>query len=223
MMVRMMYADLATELGLSSEDANQLIELLTERQMGIAAKSMEVMSDANGDQAKLAEAGKGINNARTEYDAQIKGLLGDEKMKKLEQYERTLGDRMQMNQYQHTLTASGFPLEEKQRTGLQDRMREERLKTPPSPMEVGNKDATAQFKVMQSPERVAEMMKSMEDFNNRVLARAQAVLTPAQLNAFQSSQEQQTQMMQMGLKMSQQMFGAGAKENKAPGAPPTPR
>jgi hypothetical protein len=214
MMVRMMYGDLAKELGLSTEDANQLIELLTERQMGIAARSMEVMSDANGDQAKLAEAGKGINSARTEYDAQIKGLLGDEKMKKLEQYERTLGDRMQMNQYQQTLTASGIPLEEKQRTGLMDIMREERLKTPPSPMEAGNKDATAQFKAMQSPERVAEMMKSMQDFNNRVLTRAQSVLTPAQLNAFQASQEQQVQMMQMGLKMSQQMFGNGGKKEK---------
>jgi hypothetical protein len=95
-----------------------------------------------------------------------------------------------------------------------DIMREERLKTPPSPMEAGNKDATAQFKAMQSPERVAEMMKSMQDFNNRVLTRAQSVLTPAQLNAFQASQEQQVQMMQMGLKMSQQMFGNGGKKEK---------
>jgi hypothetical protein len=58
------------------------------------------------------------------------------------------------------------------------------------------------------------MMKSMQDFNNRVLTRAQSVLTPAQLNAFQASQEQQVQMMQMGLKMSQQMFGNGGKKEK---------
>jgi hypothetical protein len=221
MMVRMMYGDLAKELGLSSEDANQLMELLTERQMGLAAKSMEVMGGGNGDQANLEEAGKTINSARAEYDAQIKGLLGEEKTKQLAQYERTIGDRMQMTQYQQTLTASGIPLEEKQRTGLLDIMREERLKTPPSPMDPGNKDAAAQFKVMQSPERVAEMMKSMQEFNNRVLTRAQSVLTPAQLNAFQSSQEQQVQMMEMGMKMSQQMFGGGAKNAGAP-PPPTP-
>ena len=93
-------------------------------------------------------------------------------------------------------------------------------------MDPGNKDATAQFKAMQSPERVAEMMKSMQEFNNRVRTRAQSVLTPAQLNAFQSAQEQQVQMMEMGLKMSQQMFGAGARNAGAPpppGAAPSPK
>jgi len=221
MVVRMMYADLAKELGLSAEEANQLTELLIERQMGMAGKSMELMTDAAADPTKLEAGGKEINAARADYDAQIKGILGDEKMKKLEQYERTLGDRMQMQQYQQTLAATGAPLEEKQRTDLLQIMSEERAKTPRSPLEQGSKDVAAQFKAMQSPETVANLMKSVQDFNERVRTRAQGVLTPAQLNAFQTSQEQQLQMMEMGMKMSQQMFGAGAK-GTAPANPPTP-
>ncbi|HEX5175917.1 MAG TPA: hypothetical protein VFV83_02755, partial [Chthoniobacteraceae bacterium] len=129
MMIRTMYGDLAKELGLSTEDANQLMELLIERQMGIAGKSMEVMTDASGDPSKMEEGGKAINAARAEYDAQIKGLLGDEKSKQFEQYERTLGDRMQMQQYQQALASTGAPLEEKQRSDLLEIMKEERLKT----------------------------------------------------------------------------------------------
>src|SRR5687768_2662101 len=179
MVVRMMYGDLAKELGLSGEEANQVMELLVERQMGMAAQSMELMSNAAGDQAKVEEGGKAINAARADYDAQIKGLLGDEKMKKLEQYERTVGDRMQMQQYQQSLTASGVPLEDKQRDDLIGIMHEERLKMPPSPFEAGNKDASAQFKAMQSSEHVANLMKMTNDFNAKVRQRAQAILTPA--------------------------------------------
>jgi hypothetical protein len=183
--------------------------------MGIAAKSMELMSGAGGDAAKLDEGGKGINAARAEYDAQIKGLLGEEKMKKLEQYERTVGDRMQMQQYQQALTASGVPLENKQRDELMNVMKEERLKMPPSPFEGAGKDASAQFKAMQSPERIDELMKMTTDFNAKVLERARQILTPAQLNTFQSAQEQQVETMKMGMKMSQQMFGGGNKGTRA--------
>ena len=42
MVVRMMYADLAKELGLSPEEANQLTELLIERQMGMSSRCCSI-------------------------------------------------------------------------------------------------------------------------------------------------------------------------------------
>lgn len=206
MMVRMMYADLAKELGLAPEEANQLIELLTERQMGMAARSMELMGDGGADAKKLEESGKSINASRKEYDAQINALLGEERAKKFTEYERTIGDRMQMQQVQQAFTASGVPLQDSQRDGLMAIMKEERLKTPASPFEASNKDVTAQMKALQNGDAVDKAMQQTQDFNTRVLTRARTVLTPEQINAFEAAQKQQLDMMQLGMKMSREMF-----------------
>jgi Spy/CpxP family protein refolding chaperone len=141
-------------------------------------------------------------------------------MKKLEEFERTVGDRMQMQQYQQGLTASGIPLEETQRTQLLNIMKEERLKLPRSPFEASNKDPGEQFKALRSPDAVADLLKHANDFNEKVRDRARTILTPEQLNAFQSAQDQQQEMMKMGMKMSQQMFGGGANKNSGATPPP---
>lgn len=206
MMVRMMYADLAKELGLAPEEADQLIELLTERQMGMAAQSMELMGDGGADAKKLEESGKSINASRKEYDAQINALLGEERAKKFAEYERSIGDRMQMQQVQQAFTASGVPLQDSQRDGLLAIMKEERLKTPASPFDASNKDVSAQMKALQNADAVDKAMQQTQDFNTRVLTRARTVLTPEQINAFEAAQKQQLEMMQLGMKMSREMF-----------------
>jgi hypothetical protein len=206
MIVRTMYADLAKELGLAPEEANQLIELLTERQMGMAARSMELMGDGGADAKKLEESGKSINASRKEYDAQINALLGEERAKKFAEYERTIGDRMQMQQVQQAFTASGVPLQDSQRDGLMAIMKEERLKTPASPFDASNKDVSAQMKALQNSDAVDKAMQQTQDFNTRVLTRARTVLTPEQINAFEAAQKQQLEMMQLGMKMSREMF-----------------
>ena len=206
MMVRMMYGDLAKELGLAPEEANQLIELLTERQMGMAAKSMELMGDGGADAKKLEENGKSINASRKEYDAQINALLGEDRAKKFAEYERSIGDRMQMQQVQQAFTASGVPLQDSQRDGLMAIMKEERLKTPASPFDASNKDVSAQMKALQNADAVDKAMQQTQDFNTRVLTRARTVLTPEQINAFEAAQKQQVEMMQLGMKMSREMF-----------------
>jgi hypothetical protein len=182
------------------------MELLTDRQVGIAGKSMELFGDDTAEGSKVEDATKQVAASREEFDQQIRGMLGDERMKKLEQYERSVGDRMQMQQIQQSFTANGVPLEERQRQGLLDIMKEERAKTPPSPFEPGNKDVATQIKAMRTGEGLDQVMQGAQEFNQRVLTRARGVLTPDQMNAFETAQKQQLEMMQMGMKMSREMM-----------------
>jgi hypothetical protein len=208
--VKMMYGDLAKELGLSTEQANEVMELLTDRQLDASAKAMAGM-EGDADPGKLVANAEEAQKAVNDYDTKLKGVLGDDKMKKLNEYERTLGDRMAMQQYQQSFTASGVPLDEAQRTGLLQIMKEERLKGPANPLEPGNKDVAASMKALQSGEGFDQAIQSQRDLNQRVLARAHTVLTPDQMTAFETAQKAQMQMQEMGMKMGKAMFGGGDK------------
>ncbi len=212
--IRMMYGDLAKELGLSPDEATQVMELLTDRQMAVSVQAMDAIG-GDADPAKTEEAGKAVAASRDEYDQQLKSVLGDAKMAKLNDYERTVGDRMQLQQVQQSLSASGISIDDKQKQGLLGIMKEERLKTPPSPFDPGNKDVGAQMKAMQSEGAVEQLLTNSEDFNRRVLNRANTVLSPDQINGFETAQKQQLEMMKMGVKMSSAMF-------KKPANPPPP-
>jgi hypothetical protein len=200
-----MYGDLAKELGLSPEESKQVMEILTDRQMALSAKSMAALGGEEGDPKAPEDIGKAVNASRAEYDQQLKGLLGDERMAKLGQYERTLGDRMQLKQMETSLTASGMALNPAQSKSLLAIMTEERDKAPQTVFSPGNTDVGAQVKAMQSGNGVDEMIKSNGEINQRVLARARDVLSPDQINAFEAAQKQQAAMLEMNSAMMKSM------------------
>ncbi len=205
--IRMMYGDLAKELGLSTAETDKVMELIADRQMDASEKAMKAMDGAEKDPAKLAEASKEAQDAVTDYDAKLKTALGPEKMAKLTEYERTLGDRMAMQQYASSFSSSGQPLDDTQRVGLLQIMTEERLKTPTGPLDPGNKDVAASMKAMQTGEGLDKALETQRELQQRVLARAHTVLTPDQMNSLEAAQKAQLQMQEMGIKMSKQMFG----------------
>ena len=195
----MFYGDLAKEIGLTPEEAAKLMDVLADRQIDIMAK----MFAKDGGKADPEAAQQAV----TDYQAKIKELIGADRMKNFDEYERSAGDRMQLGQLQQTLTGAGMALEDGQRQGLLQIMRDERSKTPPGPLDQGNKDVAAAMKAMESGEGIEEAFSKQRQFNERVLARAREVLTPDQMTAFETAQKQQMQMQQMGIKMSKQMFG----------------
>ncbi len=210
--IRMMYGDLAKELGLSPTEADKVMELLADRQMDASEKAMKAMDGAEKDPAKLAQAGQEAQQAVTDYDAKLTAALGPAKMAKLNEYERTLGDRMAMQQYTASFSAAGQPLDDSQRAGLLKIMTEERMKAPAGPLDPGNKDVAASMKAMQTGEDLEKSIETQRQLQQRVFDRAHAVLTPDQMNAFEAAQKQQLQMQEMGIKMSKAMFSGGDKK-----------
>ena len=204
--VKMMYSDLAKELNLGPDQANQVMELLGDRQMSLTSKGMKMFTGETGDAAPADDASKEPETTNEEYDAQLENILGKDGMAKLKEYERTAGDRMQIQQYQQAFTASGVPLDEKQSQGLLGIMKEERMKLPPSPLDPSAKDVGAAVKALQSEETFNALMTSQQDLNGRVLSRSRNVLSPDQMVQFEQIQKQQLDMQKMGMEMGRQIM-----------------
>ena len=204
--VKMMYSDLAKELGLGPDQANQVMELLGDRQMALTTKGMKMFTGESGDAASTEEAGKDAAATNEEYDAQLENLIGKDGMAKLKDYERTVGDRMQIQQYKQAFSSSGTPLDEKQSQGLLGIMKEERIKQPPSPLDPGAKDVGAAVKAMQSDDTFNALMASQQELNDRVLSRSRNVLSPDQMVQFEQIQKQQMDMQKMGMEMGRQFM-----------------
>jgi hypothetical protein len=207
MNTRRMYGDLTKELGLSQAQTDKVMEILIDRQMGATEKTMDAVNE--GDPARAEQAGAEAEQAIADYDAQLTAVLGADGMAKLTEYERTTGDRMAMQQFTQSFSSAGQPLDDAQRTGLLQIMKEERLKTPAGPLDIGNKNVTAALRGMQSDEAMEQALETQRQLQQRVLSRAHTVLTPDQMVTFESAQKQQMQMQEMGAKMGRAMFGGG--------------
>ena len=198
---RMMYGDLAKELGLSADQADKVMELLTSRQTAASEQALSSAAGSKADPAKSAEV--------AEYDAKLKALLGPEKAAQLHEYERTTGDRMAIRQYQRSLSTAGQPLDDTQSASLLQIMKEERMKVPASPLEPGGKDPLASIAALQKGEALEQSLQTQRELQQRVLARAHTVLTPDQMTAFETAQKQQLQRQETGVKWGRAIFGGG--------------
>lgn len=205
--IRMMYGDAAKELGLTPEDAEQLMEILADRQMDISASAMANMDsnapDKDTQTKKLAETQK-------RYTEQLQSVLGEERYKKFQAYEGSIGDRFMLQQFEGQFAASGSPLEVAQKDKLLGLMREERVKTPADAKSLmNNTNPQQQMEALQSDEAIGKFVSGQEEFNRRVLNRARDVLNADQVATLEKVQQQQLEFMKVQVKMSRELLGVG--------------
>jgi hypothetical protein len=202
--IRMMYGDLAKDLGLSPQETEQLLELLTDRQMDMAAAGMQAFDPKNSNQAnnkeRLAESAK-------RYDDQIKAVLGEDKFKSLQSYEGSMGDRFMLQQFEGQFGVAGAPLEGDQKQQLLSLMRDERSKSPSESNLANTKDVARQMEALKSPETMNQFITSQESFQKRVLERSRQFLNADQVGALEKIHQQQIELMRMQFKMSREMMG----------------
>ena len=226
MVVKMQYADLAKRLKLSPQETDQLMGLLADRQNALTGDAMGVFSDAPPDESKLKQLSEKAEASRKEYDAKLKATLGDEPFKQFQAYEKTIGERMMMTQFEPQFASAGAPLEPAQKDQLIEIMTAERLKSPPSVFDAGasQKDPGAAFNALKDEAAVDRWLQQEQDYQRRVLQSATKALNPDQINALQQAFQQTTEMQKFGLKMSREMFkGGGAVEGATIQVAPAPR
>lgn len=203
--VKMMYADLAKELGLNPDQAGQVMELLADRQMALTTQGMKIFDGKEADAAKTAEMGKDIESAKAEFDGQLESILGKDGMAKLSDYEKSVGERMQMQQYKQAFAANGLPLDDSESSGLLTIMKEERASQPASPLDPGSKDVGAAMQAMQSEETFNKLMQDREAMDRRVLTQAGKVLSPDKMVQFGKIQSDTAAMMKSQIEMARTM------------------
>jgi hypothetical protein len=221
MMTRMMYSDLARVLKLSPQDAEQVMAMLNDRQSAMSEGQFKFMGEGKFDEATAKQMGEQSAEVKKDYDAKLKGLLGEQKFQEMQDYERTLGDRMALTQYETQFSAAGVPLKTEQRDALLGIMARERKNSPPPILDNTGQDPAKSFAAMRDDASVEKYFAQEEEYQRRVMAAATKgpnPLSPDQVNALQQGFKQFGEMQKFGMKMMQQMI----KEGGAPGAPAAP-
>ena len=204
--IRMLYSDLAKQLGLSPQENEQLLEILADRQTDMSAAGMAALQggDKDAETAKLTETTK-------QYEEQLKAVLGEDRYKQMQTYEQSMGDRFMMQQWEGQFAASGSPLEPAQKDQLLGLMREERKKSPNTANFGAPQNSAQAMQAMQTDEGVNQIIASQQELNQRVLARSRDFLNADQVATLEKAQTQQTEMLGAQIKMSGALLGGGTK------------
>jgi hypothetical protein len=206
MAIRGLYGDMTKELGLSPDQTERVMQILSERQADLQEKGMAIMQAGDAKSPEAQKAQQDVDTLQAKYTADLQKELGSH-YADFQNFEKTVGDRAVVGQYQQQFAAAGQPLSEDQRSGLVKIMTEERANMPANPWAQGQTNVRGQLDALSSDEAMHTLLASQEDFNRRVAARAADVLSPEQATAFTDMQNRMMQMQQMGIKMGRSMFG----------------
>jgi hypothetical protein len=171
-----LYADVGSKLGLNKDDANKLIDLLTDQQTGGFEPFRE------GDEA--VDFQNAWAEKQRKLQAEVVALLGDDKAATLQEYQKSLPARQELEMLSRQLEGYDTPINAEQRDRLLKVMVEERDRVP-EPDYVDGLD-------------LEEFQKSRmaweEDYNERVASQARNILDTEQINAYTEYQQAQKDM-----------------------------
>ena len=173
-----MYADVGEKLGLSKEDANKLINMLTDQQVGNFGRGRDTNVTDPAERHRMWE------EARREDQAEIDNFLGPTKAAALREYQETIPARMELDQMNRQLEGADAVLTAEQQTRMLAALIDERKRVPMPQM---SNDA--------SHEDYAKAHADWQnDYNERVNAQANSILNTEQLAAYNEYQQWQKEM-----------------------------
>lgn len=115
-MMEQMYPDLAEELGLTTAEAEQLMDLLAKHQGDLSADSLDMLA-GGGDPAAMQQTQRKLLEQQRANEAEVAAMLGS-RYPKWEEYQATATARQQVQQLGTVLGAAGKPLSEAQTLSL---------------------------------------------------------------------------------------------------------
>jgi hypothetical protein len=218
-----MYGPLFKELGLTKEQTERFKELLLAQQMK-GVEQAGALFGGNAEGKDKAEMAKSLTETTKQSEEEIKAFLGEDGYTKYKDYRETLGERMQLNQFNQQLAGGDHPLSSDQQTQLLSIMNEERkaLTTDFANLGwAGGQPSNPQD--ILAEDKLNQVLDLQQGLGQRVYERARFVLQPEQLNAFGAFQTNQLSMQRFGIKMLQSMQGGeNASTGDAAAPVPTP-
>lgn len=175
-----LYADVGTKLGLSAEQANALIDLVTDQQVASMERARQERLGPSGD-----SRGAGFEAERQKNLTEIQALLGADKAEEYQQYQKTMPARQEVEMLSRQLEGGdASALSKDQRERMITALAEERDRVPaPKYADTGSRE-----------EYMAAMTAWQEDYNERTNSRARSILNSDQLGAYNDYQNFQKEM-----------------------------
>jgi hypothetical protein len=203
-----MYLDLGTSLGLSQEQLDQLLGILAAHQLD-SAPSFFPGEDAS--EARRSEWLRKAEESQRKQEADIRNLLGDGKYQEWQDYQGSMGARMQVRSLRSMLEGTSEPLREEQYEALVgafvDAQRNSDFDTPSEFFKTrppGPLSQSEQLTLMeQDLERTAQHNQRMRDA-------AAPHLSTAQLERYDKMLKQQLEMQRLNVRMMREQGETGA-------------
>lgn len=197
--MRMLYGDLIKELHLDSDRADKLYDILVDQTLQSSEMGMDML-DGKSSAGSIADL-------KAKTDAQIDELLGPNGHQKVADFQQSLGDRMLVNQFDQTLSASDVKLSPEQKNALLQIMGEERKNS--ATMQKFSNPAN-QMQLFEG-NNWDQYVKASEEHFARVQRRAAGILTQSQTKEFQKSLDSWASMQKASMDMMKQMHQGGGQ------------
>jgi hypothetical protein len=205
------YSPLVKQMGLQPDEAEQFKDLLADNMAKGAEKATALLGGESATNraelmAKLAEEQKG-------FEEQVRSFLGESRYAQYQDYQQTVGERTQLNQFRQQLAGDN---------AVTDQQTEQLLAFMKEAKQAGGgldqpQDA-ASMQAMLSGEGIEKLLQNQEASGRQVYERARGVLSESQLAAFGRFQTNQSQMMRMGMSMARKFMSP----EQTPGTAATP-
>jgi hypothetical protein len=220
MMLDQLYAPFIKQMGFTPEEAAQFKDLLADNMMKGAEKASSLFGGGATNRTEMLNT---LAAEQKSFDEQLKQFLGDTRYAQYKDYQQTVGERMQLNQFRMQNGSGESALTDQQTDQLLGLMKEEKQAVAKETGQTfpadGQSDA-AKFETMLSGGGVEKLLQAQETVNQRVYQRAQQILTEAQLASFGKFQTNQLQMMRIGINMARKFMlpedSAGAAQSPNP-------
>lgn len=206
MMLDQMYGPLVRKLNLTPEEADRFKDLLADNMMKATEKAGSLFG---GDAAtNRTERLKSLADEQKAFEEQVRGFLGETGYAQYQDYQQTVGERTQLNQFQQQNAGGENALSEQQTERLLAIMKEEKQSVAATTGEasLGAGQDAATMEAMFSSEATDKVMQTQESINQRVYKRAREVLTENQLASFGRFQTNQLQMIRMSMNLARKFM-----------------
>lgn len=204
--INQMYKGLFKDLNLAPDAREKLAGILTDSQMRNLEAAQGMMGEGGQEQANMKEMQAKMDAAKKQTEADVKALLGDEGYAKYDNYQKTIGERMQLESLTTNLQEANLPLQEGQSAQLLQILQEEKAAVPPV-IPTDNTQTPANMKELMTPAKIAQQLQWMKDYDDRIANRARGILNAEQFAKFADHQKQQRTMQEFGLKLASEMLG----------------
>lgn len=199
-----LYTPLVKQLALSPEESEQFKSLLSENMLKSTEKATALFGMSESNRTEMLSS---LTESQKSFDEEVKSLLGENRYAQYKDFQLTLGERAQLNMFRQA-GSTDFPLSDQQTEQLLAIMKEEKKSAAAASGQdpFGSGQEEAKLKAMMSDEQFQKLLQSQETVNQRVLDRANEVLSPEQMQSFGNFQTNQLQMMRLGMNMARKMF-----------------
>jgi hypothetical protein len=204
MMFNQMYGPLIKQLGLNPKEAELFKDLLSEQMMHGTERASALFGSSEADRKELMSQ---LSADQKKFEDQIQEFLGDGLYAQYKDYQQTVGERVQLNMFRQS-SGSEHPLTDAQVEQLLQIVSEEKRNAAAiTGQPLPGVDNAQNFEMMLSEERVETMLRAQELASQQVIERAKTILNPEQAEEFAAFQNNQLEMVRMGISMARKMMG----------------